>query len=325
MSYSKQLKLGFSLKMMIFCSIPFSVIFILWGCEEQKEHVENECEVVVLGIAQDAGYPQIDCEKACCQAYYDGERKSERVVSLGLIDRKNKKSFLVEATPNIVSQWQTLKSACPECEISGIIITHAHIGHYTGLMHMGREALGAKNLPVYVMPNMAEFLKRNGPWSQLVKLENIVINKLSDGIETRLTNNLAVTSNQVPHRDEFSETVGFTFKGVKKQLLFIPDIDKWNKWESSISDLVINVDYALLDGTFYDNQELLGRDMSEIPHPFIVESIDIFKSLDVEDREKIHFIHFNHTNSVMDINSEKRIFASELGMTFCFDGQYFGL
>lgn len=325
MSYSQQIKRGLSFKMIKHFIGIYLMVLLLFGCENDDKKEPKNVEALVLGIAQDAGYPQIDCEKDCCKAYYVGKRPKEHVVSLGLIDRVNKKSFLVEATPDIVSQWQTLKDACPECEISGIIITHAHIGHYTGLMHVGREALGAKDLPVYVMPKMANFLKTNGPWSQLEKLENIVINELRDETELELTNNLTLTPNQVPHRDEFSETVGFTFKGPSKQLLFIPDIDKWEKWELDITGIIEKVDYALLDGTFYDNDELPGRDINEIPHPFIVESIERFNQLEEFERKKIHFIHFNHTNPVMDINSEKRIFASEFGMIFCFQGQSFGL
>jgi pyrroloquinoline quinone biosynthesis protein B len=325
MSYSQQLKWGLSLKMIKHFAAAYLMVLMLFSCENSEKKEAKPIEALVLGIAQDAGYPQIDCEKTCCKAYYEGKRQKERVVSIGLIDRAHKKSFLVEATPDIVSQWQTLKEACPECKISGIIITHAHIGHYTGLMHVGREALGAKELPVYVMPKMAHFLRNNGPWSQLLALDNIVIKELSESKEFKLTNNLSLTPYQVPHRDEFSETVGFTFSGKDKKLLFIPDIDKWEKWEKDIKKVITNVDFALLDGTFYDNNELPGRDMSEIPHPFIVESIEQFKDLNEADRRKIHFIHFNHTNPIMNINSEKRIFAAELGMTFCFQGQSFGL
>eukprot|EP00957_Ditylum_brightwellii_P156501 11911053-Ditylum_brightwellii.AAC.1 len=62
----------------------------------------------------------------------------------------------------------------------GIFLTHAHIGHYTGLMYLGREALGAVDVPVYAMPRMRSFLKNNGPWSQLVSLGNINIQNLEE-------------------------------------------------------------------------------------------------------------------------------------------------
>ena len=67
----------------------------------------------------------------------------------------------------------------------------------------------------------------------------------------------------VPHRDEFSETVGFEIKGENKTAVFIPDIDKWSKWNSDLKELIKRVDYAFLDATFYKNGEIPSRDMSE--------------------------------------------------------------
>ena len=48
----------------------------------------------------------------------------------------------------------------------------------------------------------------------------------------------------------------------------------------------------------YKNGEL-KRDMSEIPHPFVEESMSLFSSLSKKDKQKIYFIHFNHTNPLL--------------------------
>ena len=84
-------------------------------------------------------------------------------------------------------------------------------------------------------------------------------------------------------------------------MIFIPDIDKWNKWQIDIIDIVENSDYSILDGTFYDINELPGRDMSEIPHPFIIETMRLFKNSDKKD--SIYFIHLNHTNPALNKDS----------------------
>jgi len=34
------------------------------------------------------------------------------------------------------------------------------MGHYTGLMHFGREVMGTNNLPVYAMPKMKTLWRR---------------------------------------------------------------------------------------------------------------------------------------------------------------------
>ena len=118
-----------------------------------------------------------------------------------------------------------------------------------------------------------------------------------------MTDGLFIEPFLVPHRDEYSETVGYKIIGVNKSVLFIPDIDKWEKWDQDIFQVIQHIDIALLDGTFYSQGELPNRDMSEIPHPFIVESMDLFSSLNTPNRNKIFFIHLNHSNPVMEKNS----------------------
>jgi len=206
-------------------------------------------------------------------------------------------------------------------ELKGIFLTHAHIGHYTGLMHLGREVMGAKSTVVNVMPKMESFLRNNGPWSQLVDLKNISLSGLSDNKKVQLNSRLSIIPFKVPHRDEFSETVGYRIEGPSKSLVFIPDIDKWSKWQTDIIDIVENSDYSLLDGTFYDINELPGRDMSQIPHPFIVETMKLFKNSDKKD--SIYLIHLNHTNPLLDNSSQeyKKVInfgfnIAQIGMSF---------
>lgn len=272
--------------------------------------------IVVLGIAQDAGYPQIGCEKACCKAYWEGREEKKLVTCLALVDRTTDQYWLFEATPDITEQLKKVQSyikTVPDYSPDGIFLTHAHIGHYTGLMEFGREAMGASNIPVWVMPKMDTFLRNNGPWSQLVQLKNIELNRLNTDSGVSLNSNLHVLPVRVPHRDEYSETVGFIISSKKKKILFIPDIDKWEKWNRKITSEVMDVDTALLDGSFYKNGELPGRDMSEIPHPFVEETMKLFSSIKPDLRSKIFFIHFNHTNPLLSNSSPERITVSSQG------------
>ncbi len=285
------------------------IVAALYSCtnetntEETSEHISKPAGpyIKVLGVAQDAGYPQANCRKSCCAKVWSGESEKVLVVSLALIDPDNKDAWLFEATPDFIEQLHELE----EYNLKGIFLTHGHIGHYTGLMHLGIEAMGAKNVPVYSMPRMAEFLENNGPWSQLVSMNNIEIKMLQNDSLVILNENLSVTPILVPHRDEYTETVGYKIEGPDKSLIFIPDINKWEKMDQDIKNIVTQVDYALLDGSFYDGQELPGRDMSEFPHPFIIESMNLFDDLPLQERSKIHFIHFNHTNPLLDRQSSQ--------------------
>lgn len=258
--------------------------------------------LVVLGIAQDAGYPQIGCNKQCCNAYYEGKEKKKLVTSLALVDKKENRYWLFDASPDITQQLYNLQSylpGAPNYSPEGIFLTHAHIGHYTGLLQLGKEAMGASNIPVWVMPRMDSFIRNNGPWSQLVNLNNIRLQPLREDSIVELNSSLKIKPFKVPHRDEFSETVGFVIQSNKKKVLFIPDIDKWDKWKKDILAEIRNTDLALLDGTFYKNGELPGRDMSEVPHPFVEESGARFSGLPASDKKKVMFIHFNHTNPLL--------------------------
>lgn len=259
--------------------------------------------IVVLGVAQDGGYPHMGCQKECCTKAWGNPALRRNVVSLALVDPVLKKWWLFEATPDIKQQLQNFKVQTqqkypylPE----GVFITHAHIGHYTGLMQFGREVMGTKALKVYVLPQLKSFLAQNGPWSQLVKLQNISLVELKDGMPIDIDiANSSVTAFTVPHRDEYSETAGFKIITPTKKYLFIPDIDKWNKWEKDIVAEIKNVDIAFLDATFYTNTELGNRPISEVPHPLVTETEALLAKEDHSTKKKVYFIHFNHTNPLL--------------------------
>lgn len=260
--------------------------------------------IYVLGNVQDAGLPHIGCQHKFCKEKFS-EFEEYFTTSIAVVDPVEKKYILFEASPDIPYQLNYLEKEIfnefllPE----SIFITHAHIGHYTGLMYFGREALGAKNLIIKVLPKMSNFLKTNGPWSQLVDINNIKIQNLSFGSKTNELRNITVTPIQVPHRDEYSETAGFIIEGRNKKALFIPDIDKWEKWDKNLKQLVYEFDYLLLDATFYDSKEI-NRDISEIPHPLVTETINLLDDLSPEHKNKVYFIHMNHTNLMLDPSSE---------------------
>ena len=257
--------------------------------------------VVVLGIAQDGGAPHAGCEKSCCIELWESGKK-EKVSSIGIVNPLTKQSWLFDATPDFPSQYRILTEN-HNTELVGIFLTHAHMGHYTGLLHLGREVMGKKNVPVYVMSRMKRFLETNGPWNQLVTLKNINLKLIENNKDIKIGEQLFIEPFLVPHRDEYSETVGYRIIGKEKSLAFIPDIDKWEKWHGSIFQLVLNTDILLLDGTFYSQNEIPHRNMAEIPHPFIIESMETLSELNSENRSKIHFIHFNHSNPAIKDNS----------------------
>ena len=289
--------------------IYFFVVGLLFlSCNTQKEGENSTPKspyLFVLGNAQDAGYPQAGCNKDCCERVYKDASNARFVSSIALIDPISKENWIFDATPDFPKQLKLLSTHLNDSKNlpNGLFLTHAHIGHYTGLIHLGREVMGAKNVPVYAMPKMNSFLRTNGPWSQLVDLNNIELRELKKDSTIVLNKRISVTPIQVPHRDEFSETVGYVIHSNSTKVLFIPDIDKWSKWKTSIVDYIKEVDIALLDATFFKQGEI-NREMSEVPHPFVTESMELFRNLSEQDKAKVNFIHFNHTNPLLIDGSE---------------------
>lgn len=264
----------------------------------------KETSIVILGTIQDAGSPQIGCLKECCSQLKDQDKKNRKVCSMGVINPNSRTKYLIDATPNISEQLNYLnKLGTSEKLVDGIFLTHAHIGHYTGLMYLGKEGVSARDINVYALSRMKNFLETNGPWEKLVQNKNIKLKDLSNRDTVFLDKNLKVLPIVVPHRDEYSETVGYKVIGETRSALFIPDIDKWDKWDLSIIQEISKVDYAFIDGTFYDGEEINHRDISEIPHPFIIESMSLLKNLSSKEKNKVYFIHLNHTNPTIDEDS----------------------
>jgi len=272
--------------------------------------------VVVLGIAQDGGYPQAGCKKDCCKDVWDNPDRRCHVSCIAIVDPVSSQRWFIDTTPDFREQLRMLDTVFPPAVspgVDGIFLTHGHMGHYTGLMHLGREVMGTKDVPVYAMPRMYRYLEDNGPWSQLVKLNNISLRTIKDGKPVVLNERITVTPFLVPHRDEYTETAGYRIDGPDNSVLYISDIDKWVRWDVSITKQITKVSAAYLDATFYMEGEIPGRNMADIPHPFIEESMSLFKSLPASDKMKVRFIHFNHTNPVLIPESDARKHINDSG------------
>ena len=272
-------------------------------------------EVVVLGIAQDAGHPQADCRKECCRAAFDDPAAGHRVASLGIVD--GDRAWLVDATPDLPLQLHDLLGT--ERQLAGVLLTHGHMGHYTGLIHLGREAMGADHVPVYAMPRMAGMLLGSEPWALLTRLGHVDVQRVSAGEPVVLSESVRATPFEVPHRDELSETVGWRIEGPSQTVVWLPDIDQWEKWSTPLEEMLAEVDVAYLDATFYNDGEIV-RDMSEVPHPFVVETIARLAH-HPELRAKVRFVHLNHTNPLLQPGDPSRAAVEAAGLAVAEEGE----
>ena len=264
---------------------------------------------VVLGSAQDGGIPHAGCRCAHCQAARQDSSFRRRSPCLALLHHGERKVFLVDAGPDTAAQLDDLpadwKQPGARNPVDGVILSHAHIGHYTGLMYFGREVLGTSALPVYCSGSMGSFIRDNGPWSLLVDLGNIELRTIAPGSSYQLAADLSVEPFVVPHRAEFTDTLFFIIRGPQRRLLYLTDIDRWEGMDPPIEHLIERSDIALLDGTFHSPAELPGRDMSQIPHPPVVETAERLQGFVGKGGKRILFTHLNHSNLLLDADGVK--------------------
>ena len=256
----------------------------------------------VLGTSQDAGYTQVGCKGICCQTAWDRPEFKRFPSSIAIINQKEQRYWLIDITPEIKTQIRMIDSF--NCSLAGIFITHAHIGHYMGLINLGLEVMNLKEIPVYVMPKMKDFIIHNTLLNQLVKNNNIKLSLISEDEEVNINNNFIIRAFNVPHRNELSETVGYRIIGKQKSAIYIPDIDSWSGFKENLFKLIKENDILFLDGTFYKKSEITKRDITKIPHPEIIDTMNMLSGLSNNSKKKIHFIHLNHTNDAIREGSQ---------------------
>jgi pyrroloquinoline quinone biosynthesis protein B len=299
------------------------------GCQAPRPDTPAEPYVLVLGTAQDGGLPQLGCREPRCAAARADPSRRRLVTSLLLADPRSGSRWLFDASPDIREELELARPHPPTRVehgarpplVDGVFLTHAHIGHYLGLAELGREVYGARDVPVWASPRMRDFLAHNGPWSLLVETHAIELRDMPLAGEVELAPGIHVSALVVPHRDEFSDTLAFVIRGPHRSLLYLPDIDKWERWDLRLEDVLERVDVALVDGTFFADGELPGRSMAEVPHPFVVETLERLSDAPAALRCKVVFTHLNHTNPACDAGSSAQARIESAGMRVAREGE----
>lgn len=247
--------------------------------------------VIVLGTAQDGGNPQLG----------SSGRGRPRLVSSMAVVLDDGTTLLADVTPDVRAQIRHLEGTAPyrhrrsRNAVDHITLTHGHMGHYTGLVQFGREAHNAAAVSTWVTPSMAEYLGSNQPWRALIDGAHLDVRAgfgpwdLSDGLSLRLV--------PVPHRAEFTDTVGIS---INDEVLFLPDIDSWEAWPAAEEEIGRHR-VCLLDASFASLDEIPGRSLADIPHPLVDDTLERFGHL-AADRRLI-LTHLNHSNPANDPDS----------------------
>ena len=295
--------------------------------------------VLVLGTAQDGGLPQIGCGGEACEAARTDPSRRRLVASLLLADPRTGARWLVDATPDLREQVE-LARGHPATRVDegprpplfdGVFLTHAHMGHVTGLLQFGREVSASHDLPVFGSERLVAFLNEAPPYELLARAGHIAPLALQPGVPRPLhaaadgRPDLVVVPLTVPHRDEFSDTSGFVIRGPTSSLLYVPDIDRWANGRETLLTWLAAVDVALLDGTFFSLDEVPGRDLRDVPHPPVSLTLELLADAPAALRAKVVFTHLNHGNPVADPTSAAAAAVRAAGMSVACEGDLFAL
>jgi pyrroloquinoline quinone biosynthesis protein B len=220
-----------------------------------------------------------------------------------VVDEKGGRAWLIDASPDLPRQLEMVVDALPGPKrsgipLSGVLLTHIHMGHYWGLGHLGKEGTMPSGLPVLGPPRTAEFLTRNSPFCEMAAWGALEIRSVEPGEDLEFGKGVGFCPVEVPHRDDFSDTVAWTVMGPRWKVLYAPDMDVM---EDAFVDLVSRVDMAIIDGTFYTREEIPGA-MDTVPHPPVTETMVRLRTA-LEGGTRVAYTHLNHTNPLCDPRS----------------------
>ncbi len=267
-----------------------------------------------LGTGQDAGVPHTNCHCDICDAARRDTSRRRLGPSIAVYDEGQRFAYMFDASPDLREQIEMVREEVPEVDrkgpvpLSGIFLTHAHLGHVGGLWFLGRESVEEQEMPIYCTHKMGSFLGYNYPYSLMVSRGNIELRAVQICGRLELEG-FSVTSFPVPHRDEIADTVGYLID-TGDLTVYLPDLDRWTE---DLLRIVRNVDTLIVDGTFFHSSDL--ERIKDVPHPPVEDSVKVLTG----SKPRIIFTHINHTNP-LNSDGEELEWLRSRGFEVAHDG-----
>ena len=277
--------------------------------------------VTILGTAQDGGIPQAGCSCERCNEAHKDLKLRKYPVSLGIIGTDGSK-HIIEVTKNLSEQLMIWSTNGNELFIPETVsITHLHLGHVEGIGQFGKPVMASKEVDVFLSHKNKNIFDERSDIKLMIEENNIRTHakNFNQLFEPMQGCGFSLQFISIPHRSELGDTAAIIIKGNKRNILFMPDQDSWKETleyysKENIREFLkmFDINEALIDGTFWSMEELPGRNISEIPHPTIQDSLKLLGKR-MENDPRISFLHLNHSNPVNDIGSKQRKIVEENG------------
>jgi len=303
--------------------------------------------VKVLGSAAGGGFPQWNCGCANCSRVRRGVFKGRaRTQAQVAISPAGSTWFLLNASPDLRQQISATPELAPKdagrnTPIAAIILTSADVDSVLGLLHLREfQPLRLYSTPsvrraVIAENSLFRTLERSRPpvqWEDLrvkdavqlcpgsgQKAEEVLSctaiplggqfpDYLSDGLRAKLEKTEAVIGLEIVHGG--------------KRLFYAPSLaGRGEEWKRAVSDS----DLALLDGTFWTDDELVkvqgsaktARQMGHLP---LSGAGGLLEEMQGARKPRRVLIHLNNTNPVLDEESSAHRAVRDAGWEVAYDG-----
>jgi pyrroloquinoline quinone biosynthesis protein B len=286
--------------------------------------------VRVLGSAAGGGFPQWNCHCVTCEAARAGERARPRTQSSLAIRSGDGPWFLVNASPDLRQQLESLQvrgaGGVRAAPIAGVLLTDAEIHHIAGLLLMRESGTplriygeaGIRRALSDGYPVLAVLERYSG--SDWVTLEPGRPQPLAGS--SLVVEPFAAGGDAPRYLDGELEASGLVFRDGGGTVTYVPGLARLD--DGVIARLAAS-DLVLVDGTFWHDDDLgrLGisdrtaRDMGHIPLAGPGGTLEVLAGLD---RPRKVLVHINNTNPILLEDSPERQQVVRAGVEVAYDG-----
>ncbi|WP_324716746.1 pyrroloquinoline quinone biosynthesis protein PqqB [Carboxydochorda subterranea] len=298
----------------------------------------------VLGTTAGGGLPQWNCNCANCRRARAAGPSGRRLQSSLAVSPDGAAWYLINATPDVREQMAHFRALAPgpgirDTPLRGVLLTDAELDHTLGLLNLRENArwtLWATPAVLHVLESVYPVLPILRAYSSELQVRAMPVDRAfmlpperAPGasvqvLATEVSRRLPVYAQALSGAPAPGAVVAFTLTNpaTGRRLVYAPGL---RRLEASLRAQLEQADVVLLDGTLWDEDELIrlgvahrtAADMDHAPMNGSHGTARWFGELPA--RWKL-YVHVNNTNPALDPSSPERRRLREAGLDIAEDG-----